>query len=147
MLLFLVWLFPPFYNCQDVNSFQEPSLSWNPLLTLQTRGRGHCGGRAAAVSEDRIICDLKYQRDFTEDGSMRHDIIMMKWNEWNLIKSEWEKVWSRLSVHLQPFFSAHSAYFNNNWQKIPYFDASRQKRVLFNCFATKQFLGMLKMWG
>ena len=24
---------------------------------------------------------------------------------------------------------------------------SRQKRVLFNCFATKQCLGMLKMWG
>ena len=44
-------------------------------------------------------------------------------------------------------FLAHSAYFNNFWQKIPYFDASRQKRVLFNCFATKQCLGMLKMWG
>ena len=25
--------------------------------------------------------------------------------------------------------------------------ASRQKRVLFNCFTTKQCLGMLKMWG
>ena len=27
--------------------------------------------------------------------------------------AEWEKVWSGLSAHLQPFFSAHSAYFNN----------------------------------
>ena len=45
------------------------------------------------------------------------------------------------------FFLAHSAYFNNFRQKIPYFDASRQKRVLFYCFATKQCLGMLKMWG
>merc|ERR1712038_535420 len=42
-------------------------------------------------------------------------------------------------------FLAHSAYFNNFRQKISYFDASRQKRVLFNCFATKQCLGMLKM--
>ena len=58
---------------------------------------------------------------------------------------EWEKVWSRLSAHLQPFFSPLSAYFNNFRQKIPYFDVSRQKRVLFNCFATKQCLGMLKM--
>ena len=59
-------------------------------------------------------------------------------------KAEWEKVWIRLSAHLQPFFLAHRAYFNNFRQKIPYFDVSRQKRVLFNCFATKQCLGMLK---
>ena len=44
-------------------------------------------------------------------------------------------------------FFAHSAYFNNFWQKIQYFDASQQKRVLSNCFATKQCLGKLKMWG
>ena len=60
--------------------------------------------------------------------------------------TEWEKVWSRLSAHLQPFL-ALSAYSNNFRQKIVYFDVSRQKRVLFNCFATKQCLGMLKMWG
>ena len=42
-------------------------------------------------------------------------------------------------------FLAHGADFNNFRQKIPVFDASRQKRVLFNCFATKQCLGMLKM--
>ena len=29
-------------------------------------------------------------------------------------------------------------------QKIPYFDVSRQKRVLFNCFATKQCL--VSLW-
>ena len=46
---------------------------------------------------------------------------------------------------VQPFFSTLSAYFNNFRQKIPYFDVSRQMRVLFNCFATKQCLGMLKM--
>ena len=28
-----------------------------------------------------------------------------------------------------------------------YFGMSRQKRVLFNCFATRQCLGMLKLWG
>ena len=56
---------------------------------------------------------------------------------------EWEKVWSQLSAHLQPFLSALSAYFSNIIQKIPYFDVSRQKRVLFNCFATKQCSGML----
>ena len=55
---------------------------------------------------------------------------------------EWEKVWSRLSA--QPFFSAHSAYFYNFRQKMPYFAVLRQKRVLVNCFATKQCLGMLK---
>ena len=48
-------------------------------------------------------------------------------------------------IALAAIFLAHSAYFNNFRQKIPYFDASRQKRVLFNCFATKQCLGMLKM--
>ena len=30
---------------------------------------------------------------------------------------EWDKVWSRLSSHLQPFFLAHSAFFNNFRQK------------------------------
>ena len=40
------------------------------------------------------------------------------------------------------FFLAHSTYFNNFRQKNAYFDISRQKRVLFNCFATKQCLGM-----
>ena len=39
--------------------FRNPLFLGTPLLTLQTRGRGHCAGRAAAVSEDRIICDLK----------------------------------------------------------------------------------------
>ena len=57
---------------------------------------------------------------------------------------ESEKVWSQLSAHLQPFFLAHCAYFNNFRQKIPYFDVLGQKRVLSNCFATKQCLGMLK---
>ena len=32
-------------------------------------------------------------------------------------------------------------------QKVPYFNVSRQNRVVFNCFATKQCWGMLKMWG
>ena len=48
--------------------------------------------------------------------------------------SEWEKVWSRLSTHLQTFFLAQSVYFYNFRQKKSYFDASRQKRVLFNFF-------------
>ena len=43
-------------------------------------------------------------------------------------------------IALAAIFLAHSAYFNNFWQKIPYIDVSRQKRVLFNCFATKQCL-------
>ena len=55
-----------------------------------------------------------------------------------------ESVESALSA-LAAIFSALSANFNNFRQKISYFDASRQKRVLFNCFATKQCLGMLKM--
>ena len=55
-----------------------------------------------------------------------------------------ESVESALSA-LVAIFSALSASFNNFRQKIPYFDVSRQKRVLFNCFATKQCLGMLKM--
>ena len=54
-----------------------------------------------------------------------------------------EGVESALSA-LAAIFLAHSTYFNNFRQKIQYFDASRQKRVLFNCFATKQCLGMLK---
>ena len=48
-------------------------------------------------------------------------------------------------IALAAIFLAHSAYFINFRQKIPYFDASRQKRVLFNCFSTKQCLGILKM--
>ena len=32
-------------------------------------------------------------------------------------------------------------------QKVPYFNVLRQNRVVFNCFATKQCWGMLKMWG
>ena len=55
-----------------------------------------------------------------------------------------ESVDSALSA-LAAIFLALSAYFNNFRQKIPFFDVSRQKRVLFNCFATKQCLGMLKM--
>ena len=34
-------------------------------------------------------------------------------------------------------FSAHSAYFNDSRRKVPYFNVSRQNRVVFNCFATK----------
>ena len=55
-----------------------------------------------------------------------------------------ESVESALSA-LAAIFLALSAYFNNFRQKIPDFDASRQKRVLFNCFATKQCFGILKM--
>ena len=55
-----------------------------------------------------------------------------------------ESVESALSA-LAAIFSALSAYFNNFRQKIPYFDASQQKRVLFNCFATKKCSGMLKI--
>ena len=55
-----------------------------------------------------------------------------------------ESVESALSA-LAAIFSALSAYFNNFRQKIPYFEVSQQKRVLFNCFATKQCLGMLKL--
>ena len=55
-----------------------------------------------------------------------------------IVKPEWAKVWSQLWVHLQPFFLALSAYFTNFRQKIQYFDVSRHKKVLFNCFATKQ---------
>ena len=55
-----------------------------------------------------------------------------------------ESVESALSA-LAAIFLALSAYFNNFRQKIPYFDVSQRKRVLFDCFATKQCLGMLKM--
>ena len=41
-----------------------------------------------------------------------------------------ESVELALSAHAA-VFSAHSAYFNNFRQKIPYFDASPQKRILF----------------
>ena len=51
------------------------------------------------------------------------------------------------ALALAAIFSALSPYFNNIRQKILYFDVLRQKRVLFNCFATKQCLGMLKMRG
>ena len=57
-----------------------------------------------------------------------------------------ESVESALSA-FAAIFLAHSTYFNNFRQKISYFDASRQKRILFNCFATTQCLGMLKMRG
>ena len=34
-----------------------------------------------------------------------------------LKRIEWDNVWSRLSSHLQPFFLAHRAYFNNFYKK------------------------------
>ena len=55
-----------------------------------------------------------------------------------------ESVESALSA-LAALFLALTAYFNNCRQKIPQFDVSRQKIVLFNCFARKQCLGILKM--
>ena len=57
--------------------------------------------------------------------------------------SKWEKVWSWLSSHLQPFFWLIARILTIFDKKY----ASRQKRVLFNCFTTKQCLGMLKMWS
>ena len=57
------------------------------------------------------------------------------------------KMRSQLAAQFIPFSSAHSVYSNVLWQKVPYFNVSRQNRVVFNCFATKQCWGMLKMWG
>ena len=48
-------------------------------------------------------------------------------------------------IALAAIFLAHSAYYNNFRRKILFFDAARQKRVLFNFFATKQCLSMLKV--
>ena len=47
-------------------------------------------------------------------------------------------------IALAAIFFGLSAYFNSFQQKTPIFDVSRQKRVLVNCLATKQCLGMLK---
>ena len=41
------------------------------------------------------------------------------------------------------FFGLRAHILTIFGKKIPYFDTSRQKRVSFNCFATKQCLGML----
>ena len=59
----------------------------------------------------------------------------------HLISRVGESVELALSA-LAAIFLALSAYFNNFLQKLPYFVVLRQKRVLFNCFATKQCLGM-----
>ena len=60
---------------------------------------------------------------------------LCKWcNNYVLFQSIYSILW--LIFLLSLYF-----YFPN------YFDMSRQKRVLFYCFATKQCLGMLKMWG
>ena len=56
-----------------------------------------------------------------------------------------ESVDSALSA-LSVIFLALSAYFNNFWQNVAFFNESRQKKVLFNCFATKQCWGTIKMW-
>ena len=53
---------------------------------------------------------------------------------------------SQLVAQFMQFFG-HRAYFDVLRQKVPYFDVLRQNRVVFNCFATKQCRGMLKMWG
>ena len=60
-------------------------------------------------------------------------------------RTEGDKVWSLLLAHFQPFFQLSACILTIFDKKIPYFNVSRQKRVLFNCFATKQCLGMLKM--
>ena len=54
--------------------------------------------------------------------------------------------WGVGSQHTFSHFSALSAYFNNFWQNVGFFIVSRRKKVLFNCFATKQCWGTLKMW-
>ena len=78
-------------------------------------------------------------------GSSKFITITQFWKEEELLRVG-QSVESAL-IALAAIFLAHSAYFNNFRQKIPSFDASLQKRVLFNCCATKQCLCMLKMWG
>ena len=53
-----------------------------------------------------------------------------------------ESVDSALSA-LAAIFSGLSAYFNNFRQIIPYFDMSRQKRVLFSLALTGSLCGSL----
>ena len=53
-----------------------------------------------------------------------------------------ESVESTLSA-VAAIFLALSAYFNNFRQKIPYFDVSRQKRVLFSLALTGSLCGSL----
>ena len=62
----------------------------------------------------------------------------------HLISRVGESVELALSA-IAAIFLALNAYFNNLRQKILYQDVSQQKRVLFNCFSTKQCSGMLKM--
>ena len=45
------------------------------------------------------------------------------------------KMRSQLAAQFLPFSSAFSMYFKVSRQKVPYFNASRQNRVVFNCFA------------
>ena len=45
---------------------------------------------------------------------------------------EWDKVWSRLSAHFQPFFSALSAYFNDFRLEILYFNVLQHNILICN---------------
>ena len=53
--------------------------------------------------------------------------------------TEQDKMWSWLSAHFKPFFSAHSAYFDISRQKITYSNVLHQNSVVCDCFAKNNF--------
>ena len=54
---------------------------------------------------------------------------------------------SQLVAQFMPFFRLIARILMFRDKKVPYFNVSRQNRVIFDWFATKQCWGMLKMWG
>ena len=85
------------------------------------------------------------------------DTIQVLWlhDKWGLFlagSSRWKHhmITQQVGKSVELAFIALAAIFWLIANILVIFDkkyASRQKRVLFNCFTTKQCLGMLKMWG
>ena len=120
----LNFLFSFLFSCFPVSTLFfcfMPSLS-GPACTL-------------GVANERIFVRLFYSCWHLSNFLF---VIISNWGQ--------NKMRSQLIAQFTLFSSAHNA-FSVSRQKVPYFNVSRQNRVVFNCFATKQWWGMLKMWG
>ena len=119
-------------------------------MLLNTKDQFHACFRVLFVSFG--FCKNEGKKHFsafqTNEGRaqvpMRIEIMKGEW------ETEWEKVWSWLSAHLQPFFSAHSAYFSilfSMGQGLPQLDrdSTFQVRIIPNI--CQFFLHEQNFWG
>ena len=72
-----------------------------------------------------------------DHGKLYTSIFLFRfWHENLRFQPQWNNMWSRLSAHFQPFFRLLVRILTI-FDKMCIFHVSQQKKVLFNCFATK----------